>query len=554
MKKKIVFMLQNGIGFGHFKLALTISKYLCDNCEISFITQAKSTRIFDNYNYKIYNFPMLYTLKSNNEILIMNKILNKLINEINPDVVIEDTYPEDFYLNLPSLINVPKILLLNRLTSSEFENFYYNGIINQYNKLIILKDKECFINDITSKEVKNYVNYSSNIHYLSGAFNEPSIDIENEIKEKYNIKNFDKNIVVSCGAGGWHIGTNICEEIFIEAVKTTNKLIKEGINVQTILILGPYSDYLNYKLQDYIEFKDNIKIVDFETDLDALFHVVDLCILRPGYNSTMEAISGNANILLLPGISYMEDQKDWCEELKRDYGVDYLNVDDLQMLYSKVDILLKKKIRTNLKAVNNTKVIAEEIFKVANQKVNNKSINIAINNLENSNKLVQKYAQKLNIPLLIKEKDIITINNIPVLNKSNINHKDYNKYDTLIIYNDKELELNRLSYYDTRYHISSNGTIILEYEEIVANSKETFLKEITNVISNPQKYNSNIIIKIPPKNEIEIENEILKPLEEFIKENNIIITDTKEALTSIVENRLSNFKYGYYRPEITKLT
>ena len=28
MKKKIVFMLQNGIGFGHFKLALNISKYL----------------------------------------------------------------------------------------------------------------------------------------------------------------------------------------------------------------------------------------------------------------------------------------------------------------------------------------------------------------------------------------------------------------------------------------------------------------------------------------------------------------------------------------------
>lgn len=27
-KKKVIFMLQNGIGFGHFKLALTISNYL----------------------------------------------------------------------------------------------------------------------------------------------------------------------------------------------------------------------------------------------------------------------------------------------------------------------------------------------------------------------------------------------------------------------------------------------------------------------------------------------------------------------------------------------
>lgn len=68
-------MLQNGIGFGHFKLALTISKYMKDKCEISFITQAKSTMIFDNYDYKVYNFPMLYSLKSNNEILIMNNLI-----------------------------------------------------------------------------------------------------------------------------------------------------------------------------------------------------------------------------------------------------------------------------------------------------------------------------------------------------------------------------------------------------------------------------------------------------------------------------------------------
>lgn len=89
--KKIVFMLQNGIGFGHFKLALTISKYMKDKCEISFITQAKSTMIFDNYDYKVYNFPMLYSLKSNNEILIMNNLINKLIEDIHPDLIIEDT-------------------------------------------------------------------------------------------------------------------------------------------------------------------------------------------------------------------------------------------------------------------------------------------------------------------------------------------------------------------------------------------------------------------------------------------------------------------------------
>ena len=297
MKKKIVFMLQNGIGFGHFKLALNISKYLKDRCEISFITQAKSTEIFNDYDYKVYNFPMLYTLKSNNEILIMNKVMNKLIEKINPDLVIEDTYPEDFYLNLPALMNVPKVLLLNRLSSSEFENFYYSGVLNQYDKLIVLKDKECFVNDITSLEVKNYVNYSNKVKYLSGVFNEPTKEVENRIVEKYNLKNFNKNIVVSCGAGGWHIGTNICEEIFRKTIEITNDLNSKGLDVQTILVLGPYSKYLEEHFKEEIINNKNIRLIDFETNLDALFHVVDLCILRPGYNSTMEAISGNSNIL-----------------------------------------------------------------------------------------------------------------------------------------------------------------------------------------------------------------------------------------------------------------
>ena len=334
MKKKIVFMLQNGIGFGHFKLALNISKYLKEECEISFITQAKSTRIFDDYDYKVYNFPMLYTLKSNNEILIINNILDDLINEIQPDLVIEDTYPEDFYLNLPSLMNVSKILLLNRLNNSEFENYYFNGILNQYKKIIVLKDKECFINEITSKEVKIFSENSTRMIYLSGVYNEPTKSIKQSVREKYNLNNFEKNIVVNCGAGGWHIGSNVCESIFEEVIKITNNLVKKNVNVQTILVLGPYSDYLQEKFKNIIS--SNIKIVDFETNLDALFNEVDLCILRPGYNSTMEALSGNENILLLPGISYMEDQDVWCKELKLEYGIDFLNLNNFEKLKEKI--------------------------------------------------------------------------------------------------------------------------------------------------------------------------------------------------------------------------
>lgn len=444
MKKKIVFMLQNGIGFGHFKLALNISKYLKEECEISFITQAKSTRIFDDYDYKVYNFPMLYTLKSNNEILIINNILDDLINEIQPDLVIEDTYPEDFYLNLPSLMNVSKILLLNRLNNSEFENYYFNGILNQYKKIIVLKDKECFINEITSKEVKIFSENSTRMIYLSGVYNEPTKSIKQSVREKYNLNNFEKNIVVNCGAGGWHIGSNVCESIFEEVIKITNNLVEKNVNVQTILVLGPYSDYLREKFKNIIS--SNIKIVDFETNLDALFNEADLCILRPGYNSTMEALSGNENILLLPGISYMEDQDVWCKELKLEYGIDFLNVNNLEKLQEKIEKLILKNIRLSKKPINNTCNVSYEILKTTKELPDGNHIHLAINNLANDYEIDLKKVNK-EIDILKKINNTVFLNCALVLNMSEYSPKNIQNSDIFIINNDSNISLNRCCIY-----------------------------------------------------------------------------------------------------------
>lgn len=540
--KKVVFMLQNGIGFGHFKLALTISKYLKDKCEISFITQAKSTMIFDNYNYKIYNFPMLYSLKSNNEILIMNNLINKLIEDIRPDLIIEDTYPEDFYMNLPATKNISKILLMNRLNSTEFENFFYNGVLNQYDKLIVLKEKDAFINEISAKEVKNYATYSDRIVYLSGVFNEPTEDVKKEVEKKYNLKKFEKNIVVNCGAGGWHIGNNICEKIFDKVINVTNDLVKNGMNVQSILVLGPYSKYLEEKYETCIN--EHIKIIDFETNLDALFTKTDLVILRPGYNTTMEALAGKQNVLLLPGISYMEDQDIWCKELAEIYGIDYINVDNLGKMDSKIEKLLNNNTRTSSKPINNTKNVANEILNTLTKNIRNKEVQICVNNLINGTDLVLPQ----NVYNLTENK---TIDNIPVLNMSDISFLDYAKYNSFIFVNDIKLELNRQSFYTTRYNLT--GINKIEYEEVVFLNKEQLFSEITTILNNPQRFTNNIMITLPKLSISELDN-FTTELEKFIKDNNLNVISLDQILTSLVNGSISNYKYGFYRPEITKLS
>ena len=540
--KKIVFMLQNGIGFGHFKLALTISKYMKNKCDISFITQAKSTVIFDNYDYKVYNFPMLYSLKSNNEILIMNNLINKLIEDIHPDLIIEDTYPEDFYMNLPATKNISKILLMNRLNSTEFENFFYNGVLNQYDKLIVLKEKDVFINEINAKEVKNYATCSDRIVYLNGVFNEPTEDVKKEVEKKYNLNNFEKNIVVNCGAGGWHIGNNICEKIFDKVIDVTNNLVKKGMNVQSILVLGPYSKYLEEKYKESIN--EHIRIVDFETNLDALFTKTDLVILRPGYNTTMEALAGKQNVLLLPGISYMEDQDVWCRELAEIYGIDYINVDNLDNMDSKIEELLNNNKRTSAKPINNTKNVANEILNTLTKNIKNKEVQICVNNLINGNAL----SLPKNVYNLTENK---TIDSIPVLNMSDINFLDYPKYNSFIFVNDINLELNRKSFYTTRYDLT--GINKIEYEEVVFLNKDQLFSEITTILDNPQRFTNNIMITLPrlPKNKLD---DFTTELEQFIKHNDLNVISLNQILTNCVNESISNYKYGFYRPEITKLS
>jgi predicted glycosyltransferase len=556
MKKKILFMLQNGIGFGHFKLALTISKHLEDQYEIVFLTQAKSTKIFNNFDYRVYNFPMLYTIHSNTETLFFNKLLNQLIKEINPSIVIEDTYPEDNYLNLPSLINIPRLLLINRLIGSEFEEYYFSGILNLYNKLIVLNTRENFIEDLLSLEVKNYAKYSNKFKYYDSVFNIPTKEIEEEMKDKYAIDNFDKTIVVNCGAGGWHIGTNICKEIFAESIRAANRIVKSGRNIQMILVLGPYSKYLKEDLSDMISYTDNIKLVDFEINLDALFHVVDLNILRPGYNSTMEAISGDSNILLLPGISYMESQEDWCRELARDYGIEYLNVDEISKIHSRIINLLGENTRSDRKLKSNSKKVALEIKNSIEKEFNELNLNLAFNisTLKNTEAVrkVKEFAYNNKISIIddnrqLKYKDI----KVKIINNED---KEFNdNIEAVVIYNDESLEFKRIDFYEKRYSLNANGIIALEFNEVKLTNKEDIHKKIINILTTPEKYSNKIVINIEEGTYKHIYENLLSLLEEMLRNEQIKIDTLSEIFSNKVSRRASDFKWNYYRSEITKL-
>ena len=357
-KKKIVFLLVNGIGFGHFKRSIVIAdSFDKDLFDISFVVQASSTAIFTDRGYKVYTFPLLYSIKDNNARLIIYRTLNSLLEEIRPCMVFEDTHPEDDYLNLPALRNVPRSFIYRRTEGQYLEQLYTQGYLENYDFIFTMESKETIINKLVLPEVKSFIRFASKVISCGDIFDQPNENTKLQIIEKYNLKGYKKNIVFNCGAGGWHIGVNVCKEIFTMGMSIAQQLTAFTNDYQFIFITGPYSSgsVLNSNLNK------NIRIVEKKKNLAALFACADICVIRPGYNAVMECLNGDADVVLIPGISYMEAQDLWCKELKHKYGVCIIPSNELMLLQDCITDLLLHSKRINKSIGSNEYLISETI-------------------------------------------------------------------------------------------------------------------------------------------------------------------------------------------------
>ena len=61
------------------------------------------------------------------------------------------------------------------------------------------------------------------------------------------------------------------------------------------------------------------------------------------------------------------------------------------------------------------------------------------------------------------------------------------------------------------------------------------------------------MITLPKLSKNELDN-FTTELKNFIKCNNLNVISLNQILTNLVNGSISNYKYGFYRPEITKLS
>lgn len=350
--RKILFLLKNGIGFGHFKRALVIAEKLkIMGCKVTFISQAKSYDIFIGKKFQVFNFPMVEQASSINQQYVFYEMLNSLVELINPDIIIEDTYPDEYYLSLPAVYSKKKLLILRRLNSEGILNYLQTGLFNEYIKILVLSDRDEWVAKQSYRINKLWCS-SSKVQFFGDLFDKIKKIDE---KKRFDYCNLDERlIVVNCGAGGQQIGKDVVGNLFRHVVSLVPRLQEEfNYKLKFIIVTGPYTE-LGIDIASSDE--NNIAIMRYVDDLATLLSISDLNIIRPGYNTTLESLQGGAQTILVPSVSFMEDQLEWCQELEKKYGVDYVYDDDLTVLFD----LIVKNLRTKKLAIN-IKNYAEEV-------------------------------------------------------------------------------------------------------------------------------------------------------------------------------------------------
>jgi len=336
---RVLFLVKNYIGFGHIRRTLLIAdqiRALSPDVEIIFISQAKSLLLFQNKPYKVINFPFLHRLPNNACASVYAELLNKIITALHPTIIIEDTYPDEWYYSLSGLQNIPKILILRRIDPIAFDDFRKEGFFSFYDRILLVQDREEFLAEHHVPQCVLLATLSDTFRFVGPVIHHPSDTEIISAKEKYG--RLDKKlVVVNAGAGGDHFNDAYCEKLFSNVYNISCRLLEQGVSdVHFIFITGPYfrANYVDSTI---------VTIIDYEPYLSALLKIADVAILRPGFNVTQEALAGSSNIILVPGVSYMESQHFYAQYLSKKYpGVQVGNCDDINSLYQLIEDSLNK--------------------------------------------------------------------------------------------------------------------------------------------------------------------------------------------------------------------
>lgn len=313
--KNVVFLVKNGIGYGHIRRALLLAEELEQHKQLRpiVVSQAGAMDIYGDTAVRVVNFPLLHRVPSAAIEDCYLDVLNKLMIRLAPAVVVEDTYPDPRYGAVPALRDVPRILLMRRLDGLSLDQLRERQEFARYTRILIAQTQEEFVQEGHSGDtlagalMSHRVEFIGNVHYV------PSAEAIDQARRQHCPQG-EPLVVVSAGAGGDQLHDGYGDQLFGGSLAVANALRREGHRAKFVLVTGPY--YAGRPLPD----GDNLSVRTFEPDLPALLAAADVAVIKPGNNALSETLVGSANLVLVPDASFMEGTRERAERVVATYG------------------------------------------------------------------------------------------------------------------------------------------------------------------------------------------------------------------------------------------
>ncbi|GGK72468.1 hypothetical protein [Mangrovihabitans endophyticus] len=311
--RSAVILVKNGIGFGHIRRALLIAEALQHAGRIRpvIISQASSLALYQATSVRVVNFPLLHRVPSAITEDFYTDLMNRVLERLSPAVVIEDTYPDARYRHLAALIDRPRILVMRRLDETSFDRIRERGDFAHYDRILIAQDERDFRQEEHSPESLAAIEYGSQFAFVGNIFATASSADIADVRRAYTSTR--PLIVVNGGAGGDQMPDGYGDRLFNACSQVAAALAEEGNPARFVFVTGPY--YAGRPLHP----TENVEVRRFEPRLSALLAAADVAVIKPGNNALSETLAGQARLILVPDVSFMEGLDEHAERVASRY-------------------------------------------------------------------------------------------------------------------------------------------------------------------------------------------------------------------------------------------
>ncbi|MEU2021881.1 hypothetical protein ABZ565_06915 [Streptomyces sp. NPDC016469] len=313
--KTVALLVKNGIGFGHLRRAVLIAEAIRAEGRLRpvIISQASSLSLFRDTPVEVVNFPLLHRVSSAVAEDSYIAVLDRLLDRLDPAVVIEDTYPDPRYLSLGSLAHRPRLLVMRRLDGASFDQLRTQGRFAAYDRVLIAQSPEDFAREGHSGDSTAAVRDAGGFSFVGNLSYAPTPDEISRTRAAYAPQG-EPLVVVNGGAGGDQMPDGYGDRLFGACSRVAERLLAEGHRARFVFVTGPY--YAGRPLRETA----NLTVRRYEPRLAALLAAAQVAVIKPGNNALSEALLGQAHLVLVPDVSFLEGLDEHAARVVGQYG------------------------------------------------------------------------------------------------------------------------------------------------------------------------------------------------------------------------------------------